>query len=57
LGKEHEGAAITTVTTPALAVMVDPVGSGGVAGFSVNLIFGVPPAPPVYFRVVVHPVR
>ena len=36
------------VTTPDFAVMVEPCGSGGLAGFSVKVIFGVvPEAPPL----------
>lgn len=44
------------VTTPALAVMVEPGGSGGSPALRVTLIFGVAlEAPPEYGSVVVHP--
>ena len=55
-GYEQAGIAITTVTTPPLAVNVEPAGSGGVVGPRVTLSFGLEEAPPVYFNVTVHPV-
>jgi hypothetical protein len=45
---------IETLTTPFAAAKVEPGGNGGLP-VSVTVTFGVPPAPPVYFNWVVHP--
>jgi hypothetical protein len=55
-GYWHCGPAIDTVTTPPLAVNVEPGGSGAFAELRVTLSFGVAlEAPPLYFSVVRHP--